>query len=70
MKLGHAWMIKELFMNWLCHFSSSISSVYPKNGHLLVLDGYGSHIIVQIIKEENKLSIDLLTLPNHTTHRL
>ena len=67
----HAWMTIELFWNWLCHFVASIlGGVSPKNKHLLVLDGYGSHIVVQTIEEENKLGIDLLTLLAHTTHRL
>ena len=67
----HAWMTKELFLNWLTHFSGSIpGGVSPENRHLLVLDGHGSHIAVQTIEEANNLGIDLLTLPAHTTHRL
>ena len=31
---------------------------------------HGSHIAIQTIKEENKLGINLLTLPAHTTHKL
>lgn len=41
----HAWMIKELFLNWLCHFAASVpSGVSPENIHLLILDGHGSHM--------------------------
>ena len=66
-----AWMTKELLFNFLCHFFTSIPShLSPKNRHLLVLDGHGSHIVVQTIEEVNKLGIDLLTLLSHTTQRL
>lgn len=46
------------------------SGVSPENRHLLVLDGHGIHIVVQITEEANKLGIDFLTLPSHTTHKL
>jgi len=67
----HAWMTKELFLNCLCHFVESIlGGVSPNSRHLLILDGHGSHMDVQTIEEEEKIGIDLLTLPTHTTHIL
>ena len=64
-------MTKELFLNWIFHFSTSVpGGVFLENIHLLILDGHGSHMAVQTIEEANKLGIDLLTLPAHTTHRL
>jgi len=67
----HAWMTKELFLSWPFHFAASVpSGISPNNRHLLILDGHGSHMVVQTIEEANNLGIDLLTLPTHTTHRL
>ena len=67
----NAWMTKELFMNWLCHFASSIpGGVSHENRHLLIFDGHGSHIALQTVEAANTMGIDLLTLPAHTTHRL
>lgn len=67
----HAWMTKELFMNWIFHFVASIlGGVSPENRHLLILDGHGSHMVVHTIEEANNFGIDLLTFPTHTTHRL
>ena len=66
----HAWMTKENFLNWLFHFGASVpGGASPNNKNLLILDGHGSHIVVQTIEESNKLNIDLLTLLVHTTHR-
>lgn len=67
----HAWMTKELFFSWLCHFAASVpGGVSPEIRHLLIFFGHCSHVAIQTIKEANKLGIDLLTLPAHTTHRL
>ena len=67
----HAWMNKELFMNWLFHFVASMSSgVSPENRHLLNFYGHVNHIALQTVQEENMMGIDLLTLPSHTTHRI
>ena len=43
----HAWMTKELFLNWICHFVASVlGGVSPKNIHLLILDGHGNHMVL------------------------
>lgn len=67
----HAWMTKELFLNWLQHFASSIpSGVSPSNRALLIFDGHGSHVAYNTIEEARRLGIDLVTLPAHTSHKL
>ena len=67
----HAWMTKELLLNWLCHFVASVpGGVSPENKYLLILDGHGSHMALQTIEEANNFGTDLLTLLTHTTHRL
>jgi len=64
-------MTKELFLNWLFHFTAFVpGGVSPENKHLMILDGHGSHMVVQAIEEANNLGINLLTLSTHTTHRL
>ena len=68
---AHAWMTKELFLNWLHHFARSIpGGASPKNRHLLIFDGHRSHVTFATIQEARSLGIDLLTLFVHTSHRL
>lgn len=50
----HAWMTKELFLNWLCHFVAFVPY------------GHGSHMGLQTIEEVNNFGIDLLALSAHT----
>lgn len=67
----HAWMTKELFLNWLYHFSRSVpGGASPTNRHLLIFDGHRSHVALSTIHEAKSLGIDLLTLPAHTSHKL
>ena len=67
----NAWMTKELFMNWIFHFSASVlNGVSLENRHLLIFYGHGSHIDLQTVQEENMMVIDFFTQPTHTTHRL
>ena len=67
----HAWMTKELFLNWLHHFACFVpGGVSPENRHLLIFDGHGSHVVVTTIEKARMLGIDLLTLPTHTSHKL
>ncbi|GLJ31873.1 hypothetical protein SUGI_0641340 [Cryptomeria japonica] len=67
----HAWMTKELFLNWLYHFARSVlGGVSPTNRHLLIFDGHRSHVALTTIHEARSLGIDLLTLPAHTSHKL
>jgi len=67
----HAWITKELFLNWLQHFAGSIPrGVSPTNRSLLIFDGHGSHVAFKTIEEARHLGIDLITLPAHTSHRL
>ena len=38
--------------------------------HLVVLDGYNSHITLNVIIKAKTHSVDLITLPSHTSHEL
>ncbi|XP_059078002.1 uncharacterized protein LOC131876582 [Cryptomeria japonica] len=67
----HAWMTKELFMNWLHHFKRSVlGGVSPTNRCLFIFDDHDSHVALPTIQEARMLGIDLLTLPAHTSHKL
>ncbi|XP_057842521.2 uncharacterized protein LOC131051937 [Cryptomeria japonica] len=67
----YAWMMKELFLNWLYHFARSVlGGVSCTNRHLLIFDGHRSHVALTTIQEAKSLGIDLLTLPAHTSHKL
>ena len=58
-------------MNWLYCFVASVPrGVSTENRHLHIFYGFGNHIALQIVWEENKVGIYLLTLPTHTTHWL
>ena len=63
------WMQTDIFMQWFDHFLK-YAKPSAEDPVLLILDGHGSHMVVQTINEVNHLGIDLLTLLDHTTHRL
>ncbi|XP_059068723.1 MFS-type transporter clz9-like [Cryptomeria japonica] len=67
----HAWMTKELFLNWLEHFAHSVpGGVPPSHRALLIFDGHGSHVAFRTIEEARQIGIDLVTLLAHTSHKL
>ena len=38
--------------------------------HLLILDGHGSHCMLEVVREARAAGLDILTLPAHTSHAL
>jgi ABC-type Fe3+-hydroxamate transport system substrate-binding protein len=38
--------------------------------HVLIMDGDGSHVILQAIKQAQQFGLDMVTLPSHTSHAL
>jgi hypothetical protein len=36
----------------------------------LILEGHGSHVILEIIKEAYEVGLNMITLPSHTFHAL
>jgi hypothetical protein len=38
--------------------------------HLIILDGYTSHVCIQTVKETRRYGIDMLTLPSHCLHAM
>ena len=60
------WITRELFFEW---FKMFIQKIPPSRPVLLVLDGHGSHITIDVI-EFARSNVHLLCLPSHTSHIL
>ena len=68
-----AWMIGHLFSSWISHFVRVLEShggISSTNQYLLILDGHGSHVTLELVYKVRQIGLDLLTLPFHTSHRL
>jgi hypothetical protein len=68
-----AWMTGFLFSVWIAHLVKALESrrgISPTNRHLLILDGYNSHVTLDVVYKAKENGLDLLTLPSHTSHRL
>ncbi|KAI5069585.1 hypothetical protein GOP47_0015886 [Adiantum capillus-veneris] len=66
-----AWMKGELFKAWLQHFDNAITKSIGKDSrHLLILDGHGSHVSLEVVEQAQAAGIDIMTLPTHTSHKL
>ena len=64
---SNGWITQELFKEW---FSFFLSSIPPSQPVLLIMDGHGSHISIEIIELAMSNDVHLLCLPSHTTHLL
>ena len=38
--------------------------------HLIILDGYESHVTLKIIQKTKKRGLDMINLPSYTSHAL
>jgi hypothetical protein len=69
-----AWMMGHLFKSWIGHFVKNIREcgleISPSCRHLLILDGHGSHVTMDVVKTGRAVGLDLLTLPSHTSHAM
>jgi hypothetical protein len=64
-----AWMTSFLSKEFLTSFKNYVlSGVSLTNQHLLVLDGHGSHVILEAIKHAQEFGLDMSTLPSHISH--
>lgn len=63
----NGWITKGLFLEWFKQFAQMISPLRPV---LLVLDGHGSHITIDVIYYARLNGIHLQCLPSHTSHVL
>jgi hypothetical protein len=68
------WMTRELFKTWIGHFVKNVRNrglgISSSCRHLLILDGYGSHVTTNVVKTTQSVGLDLLTLPSYTMHAL
>ena len=59
---------------WLFELDLSFSRVSQKrcrcSCHLLILDGHNSHVTLEIVKIFMDSSLDIISLPSHTSHAL
>jgi hypothetical protein len=44
--------------------------ISPVRRHLLILDGHGSHVTMDVVKTACSVGLDLLTLLSHTSHAM
>ena len=68
-----AWMTSYLFGAWILHFIELVpesSSISQEHHHLLILDGYISHVNMEVVQVAKRTRLDLLTFPSHTSHAL
>lgn len=63
----NGWVNCELFIQWFQFFLKVIPPTRPV---LLIMDGHGSHISIEVIELARDNGIHLLCLPAHTTHIL
>ncbi len=43
---------------------------FQSNRHLLIIDGHGSHVMLETIVQAQEFGLDMVTLPTHTSHAL
>ena len=69
----NAWITAFLFSIWISRFISILSDRYgilQENRHLLLLDGHGSHVTLEVVQKAKSRGLDIITLPSHTSHKL
>jgi hypothetical protein len=69
-----AWMTGQLLKSWIGHFVKNMRDcglgISPSCRHLLILDGHGSHVTMDVVKTARSVGLDLLILPSHTSHAM
>jgi hypothetical protein len=68
-----AWMTSYLFSARISHFFESmgrLGGISLEHRHLLILDGYNSHVMLDVVLEAKRVGLDFLTLPSYTLHVL
>jgi hypothetical protein len=64
-----AWMTSTLFKR-IIFISKRLAQGGTShfNFHLLILNGHGSHVLLEVIKDAQKIGLGMLTLPPHFSH--
>ena len=63
----NGWINNDLFLQWFKFFLANIPPTCPV---LLIMDGYGTHMSIELIELAQSNGVHLLCLPSHTTHIL
>ena len=63
----NGWINNDLFLQWFKFFLASIPPTRPV---LLIMDGHGTHMSIELIELARSSGVHLLCLPSHTTHVL
>ena len=63
----NGWISQEIYLEWFKFF---IASIPPARPVLLIEDGHGSHVSLDVIELARANNIHLLCLPAHTSHIL
>ncbi|CAL4214375.1 unnamed protein product, partial [Meganyctiphanes norvegica] len=64
------WMDSERFTDWLPLFDESLKKKNIKKPIVLLMDGHGSHVNLQVVEEAKKRDIILVKLPPNASHLL
>jgi hypothetical protein len=62
------WIITFLFKEFFSFFKKFVPcGIFQTNQDLLnFLDGHGSHVFLEAIKQVHQFGLDMVTLPSHT----
>jgi len=69
----NGWMTAFLFFAWLSHFVTIVKERYgisQEDRQLLILDGHGSHVTIEVREKAKFEGLNIINLPSHTSHRL
>ena len=69
----NVWMTRWLFESWISHFLEYLKNglgIDHSNQHLLILDRHNSHVTLEEVKISMQSSLDIVSLPSHTSHAL
>lgn len=64
---SNGWINSDLFLQWFGFFLQHIPPTRPV---LLIMDGHGSHMSIDLIELAQSNGVHILCLPSHTTHVL
>jgi len=58
-----------LFKEFLSFFKKFVlGGASFTNRHLIVLDGHGNHVALEVISQAQKMGLNMITSPSHTSH--
>ena len=69
----NVWMTRWLFQSWISHFIECLKKgpgLDQIQRHLLILDKYNSHIMLEATKICMESGFDIVSLPSHTSQVL